>query len=66
MNTPNPLALFAGALEHLPEGCRLHARSWAPRYAAALAQEVVIQPAPSRHTRQGPDALAARWPDLGP
>lgn len=61
MNQPTPFDPFARALEHLPDGCRLHARSWDPRYAAALAQEVEIH---RLHKR--PAKGQTSWPPGGP
>ena len=61
MNQPPPLAPFAGALEHLPQGCRLHAPSWSDRHAAALAQEVAIH-----RLHVTPAKGRTPWPPGGP
>lgn len=60
MNNTDPIAPFAGALEHLPQGCRLHAPSWKDRNAAALAQEVAIH-----RVHKTPAKGRTPWPSGG-
>lgn len=61
MNQPTTLAPFAGALEHFPQGCHLHAPSWDARHAAALAQEVAIH-----HLHVTPAKGRTPWPSGSP
>ena len=52
-----PLREGDGVATFLPPGCHLHAPSWQPRHAAALAREVQIH-----HVPLDP----SRWPAGGP